>query len=58
MYIAEPAILMIASHGVADGLSVHGEVINTTRVLDSVRGAGNLKLPHKKIISMCFITRY
>ena len=51
-YIAEPAILMIASHGVADGLSVHGEVINTTRVLDSVRGAGNLKLLH---FSSCLV---
>jgi len=52
LYIAEPAILMIASHGVAEGLSVHGEVINTTRVLDSVRDAGNLKLLH---FSSCLV---
>jgi len=52
IYLAEPAILMIASHGVADGLSVHGEVINTTRVLDAVRGAGNLKLLH---FSSCLV---
>jgi hypothetical protein len=52
LYVAEPAILMIASHGVADGLSVHGQVINTTRVLDSVRDAGNLKLLH---FSSCLV---
>ncbi len=52
LYIAEPAILMIASHGVAEGLSVHGEVINTTRVLDAVRDAGNLKLLH---FSSCLV---
>ncbi|MEQ1772962.1 MAG: hypothetical protein ABL891_04180 [Burkholderiales bacterium] len=52
LYIAEPTILMIASHGVADGLSVHGQVINTTRVLDAVRDAGNLKLLH---FSSCLV---
>jgi len=52
LYIAEPAILMIASHGVAEGLSVHGEVINITRVLDSVRDAGNIKLLH---FSSCLV---
>jgi hypothetical protein len=52
LYIAEPVILMIASHGVAEGLSVHGEVINTTRVLEAVREAGNLKLLH---FSSCLV---
>ena len=52
LYIAEPAILMIASHGVAEGLSVHGEVIDTARVLTSVRDAGNLKLLH---FSSCLV---
>ena len=52
IYLAEPAVMMIASHGVADGLSVHGEVINTTRVLDAVRGVGNLKLLH---FSSCLV---
>lgn len=52
LYIAEPAILMIASHGVAEGLSVHGEVIDTTRVLDAVRSADNLKLLH---FSSCLV---
>jgi hypothetical protein len=52
LYLPEPAILMIASHGVAEGLSVHGEVINTTRVLESVRYAENLKLLH---FSSCLV---
>lgn len=52
LYIAEPAILMVASHGVAEGLSVHGQVINTTRVLNAVRDAGNLKLLH---FSSCLV---
>lgn len=52
LYLPEPAILMIASHGVAEGLAIHGEVINTTRVLDAVRDAGNLKLLH---FSSCLV---
>ena len=52
LYLPEPAILMIASHGIAEGLSVHGEVINTKRVLESVRYAENLRLLH---FSSCFV---
>jgi hypothetical protein len=52
LYLPEPAILMIASHGVAEGLSVHGEVINTTRVLESLRYAEHLKLLH---FSSCLV---
>jgi hypothetical protein len=52
LYLPEPAILMIASHGVPEGLSVHGEVINTTRVLESVRYAENLRLLH---FSSCLV---
>ncbi len=52
LYLPEPAILMIASHGVAEGLSVHGEVIDTMRVLDAVRYAENLKLLH---FSSCLV---
>lgn len=46
VYLAEPAIVLIASHGVADGLSVRGEVINTSRLLEILRPAGNLRLVH------------
>jgi hypothetical protein len=52
LYLPEPAILMIASHGVAEGLSVHGEVINTTRVLGSLQYAESLKLLH---FSSCLV---
>ncbi len=51
-YLAEPAILMIASHGRAEGLSVHGNLINTSRVLDSLRHVENLKLLH---FSCCLV---
>lgn len=52
LFLPEPAIVMIASHGVAEGLSVHGEVINTTRVLESLRYAETLKLLH---FSSCLV---
>ena len=52
LYLPEPAILMIASHGVAEGLSVHGQVINTKRVLESLRHAESLKLLH---FSSCLV---
>ena len=52
VYLPEPAILVIASHGVAEGLSVHGEVINTTRILENLRYAENLRLLH---FSSCLV---
>ena len=52
LYLPEPAILMVASHGVAEGLSVHGQVINTTSVLESVRYAESLRLLH---FSSCLV---
>jgi hypothetical protein len=52
LYLREPAILMIASHGVEQGLSVHGEIINTTRILDSLRHAEDLALLH---FSSCLV---
>jgi hypothetical protein len=54
LYLAEPAILIIASHGLAEGLSVHGEVINASRVFDSVRCAEKLRLVH---FSSCLVGR-
>jgi hypothetical protein len=54
LYLSEPAILMIASHGLAEGLSVHGNLINTSRVLDSLRHVENLKLLH---FSSCLVGR-
>jgi hypothetical protein len=51
-YLPEPTILMIASHGVAEGLSVHDEVINTARVIESLRYAESLLLLH---FSSCLV---
>jgi hypothetical protein len=51
-YLPEPAVLVIASHGVAEGLSVHGKVIATKQIYASLRDAANLKLLH---FSSCLV---
>jgi hypothetical protein len=51
-YLPEPAVLVIASHGVAEGLSVHGKVIGTRHIYESLRHAANLKLLH---FSSCLV---
>jgi hypothetical protein len=52
LYLPEPAILMIASHGTPEGLSVHGKTIDTAKVLDSLQFADNVKLLH---FSSCLV---
>ena len=52
MYLPEPAILVIASHGVARGLSVRGKVIDTKKVFAGLHYAANLKLLH---FSSCLV---
>jgi hypothetical protein len=52
LYLPEPAVLVIASHGVAEGLSVHGEVIETRKIFENLRHAGDLKLLH---FSSCLV---
>lgn len=52
MYLAEPSVLVIASHGTERGLSVHGEIINTTRIMQSLATAQTLKYLH---FSACLI---
>lgn len=51
-FLAEPVTLMIASHGRAEGLSVHGQLIDTAGVLDSLRWAESLELLH---FSSCLV---
>jgi len=51
-YLAEPVILIIASHGVAEGLSVRGKLIDTKTVFDSLAYAGSLRLLH---FSSCLV---
>jgi hypothetical protein len=52
LYVAEPVILVIASHGVAEGLSVHGKIIETKKIFESLRHAQSLKLLH---FSSCLV---
>jgi hypothetical protein len=52
LYLPEPAILMIASHGTPEGLSVHGKTIDTGNVVASLQFADNLKLLH---FSSCLV---
>lgn len=52
LLLAEPIVLVIASHGVADGLSVHGEVIDYRRIVAALRHAGGLRLLH---FSSCLV---
>jgi len=52
LLLAEPIVLVIASHGVAGGLSVHGEVIDYQRILKALRHAGGLRLLH---FSSCLV---
>lgn len=52
MYLAEPAVLVIASHGTERGLTVHGEMINTTRIMKSLAHAETLRHLH---FSACLV---
>lgn len=51
-YLPEPVILVIASHGLAEGLSVRGQFIDTHRVLAALEGAASLRLLH---FSACLV---
>ncbi len=51
-FLAEPVIVLIASHGLPDGLSVRGEIVDTRRVLDGLGDAANLRLLH---FSSCLV---
>ena len=46
MYIPEPAIVLISSHGTAGGVAVHGQTIDPKRVIEGLQHASNLKLLH------------
>jgi len=54
LYLPEPSILAIASHGTPEGLSVHGKTINTRSVVESLQYADNLKLLH---FSSCLVMK-
>jgi hypothetical protein len=45
-YIAEPAVVVIASHGSAEGVAVDGRTVPAKAFAESLRLASNLKLLH------------
>jgi hypothetical protein len=45
-YLAEPVVLVLATHGTPEGLIAQGELINPGPVVDSLRQADNVMLLH------------
>ena len=52
LYFPEPAVVLISSHGTAEGVRVHGQTIDTRSVVDSLRHADNIQLLH---FSSCLV---
>lgn len=52
LFLPESAVLVLAGHGEAKGLSVNGEIIALNRILDSLRFADSLQLLH---FSSCLV---
>jgi len=46
MYLPEPAVVLFASHGTEDGLSVRGKTLDAGRIVESLRHADNILLLH------------
>jgi hypothetical protein len=51
-YLAEPTVLVVASHGKEDGLHVHGRIIDTRKIIEGLTTAESLKLLH---FSSCLV---
>ena len=45
-YLAEPVVLVIATHGTPKGVMVHGKTIGADTLADGLRHCDNLKLLH------------
>jgi len=54
LYFPEPAVVLVASHGTSEGISVQGRTIDSKRVIDSLRYAENLMLLH---FSACLVMK-
>jgi hypothetical protein len=52
LFLPEPAVLVAAGHGEANGLTVNGRIIPLKRVLDSLKLADTLQLLH---FSSCLV---
>src|SRR5262245_54129610 len=46
MYLPEPVAVVLASHGTAEGLTIQGRPLNTSRLVESLRYADNVLLLH------------
>ena len=46
MYVPEPVAVVFASHGTAEGLTVHGKPFSTVALVESLRYADNVMLLH------------
>ena len=46
MYIPDPVVVVLASHGTAEGLAVRGQTISPQAVSESLRYADNIQLLH------------
>lgn len=55
MYLAEPVVLVIASHGTAEGLSAYGEIIDGSVLASGLRHVDNIKLLH---FSSCLLMEH
>jgi hypothetical protein len=51
-YLAEPTVLVIASHGLENGLHVHGRIIDTRGIIDGLKLAESLRVLH---FSSCLV---
>src|SRR4051812_16769 len=54
LYFPEPAVVLVASHGTPEGLTVGGRTINARLVIDYLRHAENVRLLH---FSACLLLR-
>jgi hypothetical protein len=52
LYLAEPVVLVLATHGTPDGLTAQGELIDGRPVVDSLRQADNVLMLH---FSSCLV---
>jgi hypothetical protein len=52
IYLAEPAVIVITSHGEADGVAVNGAIINSRQIIAALAPAETLQMLH---FSCCLI---
>lgn len=53
IFIPEPAVVLISSHGTQEGVGVHNHRINPKVIVDCLREAGNVQLLHFATCLVC-----